>query len=140
MIKNEKGITMITLTIAIIILVIITNILIFNARDGVYVKNLENIIPTTQAKPTGLLENYGGFTDGDRAVHIAIYALGINDITMAGMDFGSIITQYSRPNIATPQAIADEFKKKKLDYANKLIKSLNDNNQDVKIVNLVDIL
>ncbi|WP_304125170.1 6-hydroxymethylpterin diphosphokinase MptE-like protein [Methanosphaera cuniculi] len=105
-----------------------------------HVKNLENIIPTTQAKPTGLLENYGGFTDGDRAVHIAIYALGINDITMAGMDFGTIVTRYSRPNILTPQAETDEFKEKKLDYASKLIKSLSDNNKDVKIVNLVDIL
>ncbi len=58
MIKNEKGITMITLTIAIIILVIITNILIFNARDGVYVKNLENMYSDVESLRDKIIEYY----------------------------------------------------------------------------------
>lgn len=102
------------------------------------ISKLSNIIPTTQAKAYSLLENYGGFTDGDRAVHIAVYGLKIKNIIMAGMDFGNIITQYSRPDISSKTGLADEFKRKKLDYAQKLIKALQEDNPDVKIVNLVD--
>ena len=42
-IKNQKGITMIILTIAIIVLVLVSNILIYNAKDGVYIEHLENM-------------------------------------------------------------------------------------------------
>ena len=54
MIKNlrkEKGITMITVTISVIILLIITGILVYNARDAVYIKNyngLKNDIELTE--------------------------------------------------------------------------------------------
>ena len=42
-IKNQKGITMIILTIAIIILVLVSNILIYNAKDEVYIEHLEKM-------------------------------------------------------------------------------------------------
>ncbi|OED29531.1 6-hydroxymethylpterin diphosphokinase MptE-like protein [Methanosphaera sp. WGK6] len=103
-----------------------------------YVPLLENIIPTTQSKPKELLENYGGFTDGDRAVHIAVYALAMKEIIMAGMDFGDIITRYSRPEINSQVGKADDFKKLKLSYAEKLINSLKKENFQVKFINLLD--
>ena len=42
-IKKEKGITMVALVITVIILLILTNVLIYNARDMVYVKNLTGL-------------------------------------------------------------------------------------------------
>ena len=45
--KNQKGITLISLTITVIILTLITGIIIYNARDSIYIRNytyLENDI------------------------------------------------------------------------------------------------
>ncbi len=103
-----------------------------------YVPVLKNVIPTCQCEKFGLLENYGGFTDGDRAVHIAYYGLGINDITLAGMDYGSVITRYSRPGSNKDVSKADDFKKLKLEYAKKLVDSLKKENSQLIIRNLCD--
>ena len=103
-----------------------------------YVPKLKNIIPTTQTKPFDLLENYGGFTDGDRAVHIAVYKLKIKKIILSGMDFGDIITNYSRPEIKVSTKKADKFKELKLNYAQKLISSLKQENKQITIYNLLD--
>lgn len=105
-----------------------------------YVPQLNKIIPTTQSKPHGLLENYGGFTDGDRAVHIATYSLNMKEILLAGMDFGDTITKYSRPEIKNATQKADKNKKLKLEYAQKLIESLKKNNNQLIIKNIIKIL
>lgn len=105
-----------------------------------YVDELENIIPTTQAKKHGYLKNYGGFTDGDRALHIAVYGLKSTEVIMAGMDFGNVVTRYSRPNIKGDTGFADDFKRLKLEYAEILTNSLIENNSNVNFVNLVDIV
>ena len=96
----------------------------------------DNILGTTQSQPIGNLYNFGGFTDGDRAVYLAV-ALGASQIILAGMDFGNIVTQYSRPNLATKTAEADDFKKKKLRYAEMLIDWIKEN-EPVEVINLVD--
>ena len=93
-----------------------------------------SVLGTTQAQPVGNLYNFGGFTDGDRALFLAV-ALGASEITLAGMDFGEIVTKYSRPNIETELAKADEFKKKKLGYAEKFTQWIVDN-ENVDIINL----
>ncbi len=49
---------------------------------------------TTQAFDTQLVKNYGGFTDGDRACYIAC-AFNAAEIYLLGMDFSSIIGEYS---------------------------------------------
>ncbi len=95
-----------------------------------------SVLGTTQAQPVGNLYNFGGFTDGDRAMFLAV-ALGASEITLAGMDFGDIVTKYSRPNIETELAKADEFKKKKLTYAEKFTQWIIDN-ENVKIINLCE--
>ncbi|MFA5860490.1 MAG: hypothetical protein WDA16_02220, partial [Candidatus Thermoplasmatota archaeon] len=41
---------------------------------------------STQAAPTGRVQNWGGFTDGDRACCLAV-ALGATRLTLAGFDF-----------------------------------------------------
>ena len=95
-----------------------------------------NVIGTTQSQPVGNIYNFGGFTDGDRAIFLAV-ALGASEITLAGMDFGDIVTRYSRPNLESDLAEADEFKKKKLMYAEKLTQWIIDN-ENVDIINLCE--
>ena len=95
-----------------------------------------SVLGTTQAQPVGNLYNFGGFTDGARAMFLAV-ALGAEEITLAGMDFGDIVTRYSRPNIETEIAQADDFKKKKLGYAEKFAQWIEDN-ENVVIKNLCE--
>ena len=101
-----------------------------------YTPFFSNVIGTTQAQPVGNIYNFGGFTDGDRAIFLAV-ALGASEITLAGMDFGDIITRYSRPNLKTDLAEADEFKKKKLMYAARLTQWIADN-ENADIINLCE--
>ncbi len=96
-----------------------------------YVPFFDNILGTTQAQPHGNLYNFGGFTDGDRAIFLAV-ALGAKKILLAGMDFGDIVTQYSRPGNEKFLQKADDIKKKKLEYAKKLTEWINEN-EDVKL-------
>ncbi|VVB55370.1 6-hydroxymethyl-7,8-dihydropterin pyrophosphokinase [uncultured archaeon] len=71
------------------------------------------IYPTTQVAPKEPARNYGGFTDGDRAVRIT-GELKAATIILAGMDFGEKIGTHSGQK--DPAA-----KKKKLDYGKKLL-------------------
>ena len=95
-----------------------------------------SVLGTTQAQPVGNLYNFGGFTDGDRAIFISV-ALGASEIILAGMDFGKIVTKYSRPNLATETAKADEIKSKKLKYAEKFTDWISEN-ENVKLINLIE--
>ena len=95
-----------------------------------------SVLGTTQAQPVGNLYNFGGFTDGDRALFLAV-ALEASEITLAGMDFGDVVTRYSRPKIETETAKADEFKSKKLTYAEMFTQWIVDN-ENVDIVNLCE--
>jgi len=47
---------------------------------------VERVLPTTQAAPTPLVHNTGGFTDGDRAAFLADHC-GAAELTFAGWDF-----------------------------------------------------
>lgn len=93
-----------------------------------------NVLGTTQAQPLSNVYNFGGFTDGDRAIFLAV-ALGASEIILAGMDFGEIVTKYSRPNLPDITGPADEIKRKKLQYAEKLTNWIIDN-ENVEIINL----
>ena len=96
----------------------------------------DNKMGTTQAQPIGNLYNFGGFTDGDRAIFLTV-ALGASQIILAGMDFGTKVTKYSRPNLDVEVADADDFKRKKLMYAEMLTDWIRDN-EPVELINLVD--
>ncbi|MCQ2737834.1 MAG: DUF115 domain-containing protein [archaeon] len=98
--------------------------------------SFNKVLGTTQSIPVGNLYNFGGFTDGDRAMYLAI-ELGAKDMILAGMDFGTIVTKYSRPNIEGETGPADEIKTKKLIYAELLLQWILDN-VDVNVVNLMD--
>jgi len=46
----------------------------------------EEVVPTTQAEPAGPVENFGGFTDGDRAAFLADH-LGADRLVFPGWEF-----------------------------------------------------
>jgi uncharacterized Rossmann fold enzyme len=102
------------------------SIFVIHAHGNNYdlIKEYGNIfnksIGTTQSKPFGKLYNFGGFTDGDRAVFLAV-ELFAKKILLAGFDFGNYVSKYSRPNITKDIEVADDIKRKKLKYAKELI-------------------
>ncbi len=71
-------------------------------------------LATTQSRPTGRLANFGGFTDGDRAVCMADH-FGAKEIRLAGWDF-------ERPS---PKDGDPQVKQRKLDWAYILIQNLD---------------
>ena len=66
-----------------------------NSEKLEIVKNISNVMGTTQTKKFGKLENFGGFTDGDRCVFLAEY-FNASKIVLIGMDFGQKIGKYSK--------------------------------------------
>jgi len=77
-----------------------------------YVPRFQGLIaPTTQAAPFDGIQNYGGFTDGDRAVMLARH-FGATDIRLTGFDF----------EVPRPKEGRDaELKRRKLAWAKRLI-------------------
>ena len=59
-----------------------------------FVGNFKNYLGSTQVKPFGKIQNFGGFTDGDRAVFLASY-FNAKKIILFGMDFGNRIGKFS---------------------------------------------
>lgn len=76
----------------------------------------ENPFGTVQCRPFGNLLNFGGFTDGDRAVFLAEH-FRAKGIILYGMDFHSEVGRYSFSEDT-------ERKRKKLAWAEKLINYL----------------
>jgi 2-amino-4-hydroxy-6-hydroxymethyldihydropteridine diphosphokinase len=83
-----------------------------------YTPKLVNVLGTTQSRRLSNVYNFGGFTDGDRCVFLAM-ALGARIVVLSGMDFGKTVTHYSRPN--QEDGPADSVKEKKLSWAKKLV-------------------
>jgi uncharacterized Rossmann fold enzyme len=73
------------------------------------------IMATTQSRPVGLLHNFGGFTDGDRAVLLARH-FGAKRIRLLGFDF-----KEPRQKEGRERAV----KIRKLEWARTLIFDLN---------------
>jgi len=97
-----------------------------------YTPQLVNVMGTTQSEPLASVYNFGGFTDGDRCVFLAM-ALGARVIVLSGMDFGKTVTHYSRPD--QEDGPADTIKEKKLKWAKKLVKWAA-RNSDIQFFNI----
>ena len=69
-----------------------------NTKKIYLVKNFKNCIGTTQTKSTGMIHNFGGFTDGDRCVFLANH-FKAKKIILLGMDFGTRIGKYSKTTV-----------------------------------------
>ncbi len=72
------------------------------------------LIGTTQSKPFDNIYNFGGFTDGDRAVYLAD-CFGAKKIFLAGFDFENV-RKYSK---------SKELKMKKLKWAKRIIEKID---------------
>jgi uncharacterized Rossmann fold enzyme len=57
-------------------------------------KKFKNCIGTTQSNPFSKIQNFGGFTDGDRGVFLADH-FNAKKIILFGMDFGNKIGKFS---------------------------------------------
>lgn len=80
----------------------------------------EKCLGTTQSRPYGTVRNFGGFTDGDRAVFLASH-FGAENIVLFGMDYEGMIGRHSRtakPDIGT--------KLKKLEKSRQLLEWLSE--------------
>ena len=62
------------------------------------VPKFKHCIGSTQVKPLSNVYNFGGFTDGDRAVFLAD-RLGARRIILVGMDLGNKVGRYSRSKV-----------------------------------------
>lgn len=78
------------------------------------------VAPTVQGNPHGILRNYGGFTDGDRAVCICEH-FGASSVSLLGFDFDNPV-----PNTAV--------KAKKLAWARRIIRWREENGLTVRLI------
>jgi hypothetical protein len=83
-----------------------------------WVPKMRNCIGTTQVKPLHNIHNFGGFTDGDRAVFLAS-EFNAKNIVLVGMDFGHEIGKYSKTKIKSK-----ELKIAKMDAGKELLEWL----------------
>ena len=60
---------------------------------------LNNVIGTTQNFPLTTVYNFGGFTDGDRSISLAV-EFQAKEILLLGMDFDSRIGFFSKKNVS----------------------------------------
>ena len=79
------------------------------------VKKFRNVVGSTQTRKIGKIENFGGFTDGDRCVFLAEY-FNASKIVLIGMDFGQKIWKYSKHRI-----VDRKIKIKKLKFGKKVV-------------------
>ena len=89
-----------------------------------YVPKLRNVVPTAQVEPPEGVYNFGGFTDGDRAVFMA-HALGAGRINLYGMDFGEKVGRYSFTP-PTPRKL------RKLEWGRRLLRVLEGRGADLR--------
>jgi len=85
-----------------------------------FVENFKNCIGTTQSKSFKKIQNFGGFTDGDRAVFLANH-FNAKKIILFGMDLGEKIGQYSQT-----KPVDRRIKLKKLRKAKYLLEWLSE--------------
>ena len=65
-----------------------------NIKKLEFSKKFKNCIGTTQSKSFSKMQNFGGFTDGDRGVFLANH-YGAKKIILFGMDFGDRVGKFS---------------------------------------------
>ncbi len=87
------------------------------------IRRLKLVIGTTQTQPKPPTINPGGFTDGDRILYFLSHLPPTFKILLIGMDFGSVVGQYSKPALSS-DVPATPIKVKKLAIAVELLSKL----------------
>ena len=82
------------------------------------VSSFNRALGSTQVSPSRNVYNFGGFTDGDRAVFLA-KAMHASSVVLAGMDFGEKIGKYSKFRVPHPAV-----KLRKLQFGKSLLEWL----------------
>ncbi|MEW6603797.1 MAG: 6-hydroxymethylpterin diphosphokinase MptE-like protein [Thermoproteota archaeon] len=82
------------------------------------VPKFKKLVGSTQVMPVENVHNFGGFTDGDRAVFLA-EEFGAKKIVLVGMDFGDSIGKYSKKKVKDA-----ELKKQKMHAGRRLLEML----------------
>ena len=90
-----------------------------NIKKLKIIKKFKNCVGTTQTSPQGKIENFGGFTDGDRGVFLANH-FQAKKIILFGMDFGKRIGKFSETKKSDRN-----IKLKKLEKGESLLKWLS---------------
>ena len=84
-----------------------------------------DFLPTVQTKPfEPFVYNFGGFTDGDRAISGFLEWFPSITVLLLGFTFGKIQGKYSKPTKLKSHTEAAEFKLKKLKFAKEFIQIL----------------
>ncbi|MBU2559581.1 DUF115 domain-containing protein [archaeon] len=92
-----------------------------------YAGEFDTFVGTTQAEAFGRLYNFGGFMDGDRCVFLAHY-FGAKEIKIYGIDFSNpVMGKYTLSK-------NPELTKKKLVWAERLIKYLKEKGANIMYV------
>ncbi|WP_297458162.1 6-hydroxymethylpterin diphosphokinase MptE-like protein [Thermococcus sp.] len=94
-------------------------------KMAIYVPLFSRILGTCQTEPLDIVYNFGGFTDGDRAVFLA-EELGAREITLVGFDFGETVGKWSKPSLRDHSPVW-ETKRKKFAFARELLEWLEKN-------------
>ena len=74
-----------------------------------YVPKFKSVVGTTQVEPRPNVYNFGGFTDGDRAVFLAT-AMGAKLVALAGMDLGRVVGKYSKKQVRSVEVKVSKLK------------------------------
>lgn len=105
MIKSNRGVTVVTLTVTVMIILIITSLLIYNANDNVYIKRLTNMyndIANLRDKVASYYEEYGdipasikcsvlpstGFPEGENDKGGAYYVIDLKLLDGLTLNYG----------------------------------------------------
>jgi hypothetical protein len=73
------------------------------------VPKFKSVVGTTQVEPRPSVYNFGGFTDGDRAVFLAI-GMGAKLVALAGMDLGQVVGRYSKKKVRSVEVKISKLK------------------------------
>ncbi|MFB0567401.1 MAG: 6-hydroxymethylpterin diphosphokinase MptE-like protein [Candidatus Bathyarchaeia archaeon] len=74
-----------------------------------YVPKFKSVVGTTQVEPRPSVYNFGGFTDGDRAVFLAT-VMGAKLVALAGMDLGRVVGKYSKKKVRSVEVKISKLK------------------------------
>ena len=78
--KNQKGITLISLVITVLIIILITGILIYNAKDSIYIRNYSNLKNDIQNLRSKVLNYYNEYGSVPAKVRISRISSGIESV------------------------------------------------------------
>ena len=83
-----------------------------NSEKLKLVTNFKNCVGTTETDSFGKIQNFGGFTDGDRCVFLA-HHFKAKRIILFGMDFGNKIGKYSKTKVENKKIKIQKLRKGK---------------------------